>query len=139
MFPISISDSNSRFRDFTIPQFRDSAILRFRDSAIPGFRLRDFAISISQFCDSRFRVCNATGVCVSLICSRIKSRTVANNSRTVREQVFASSPRTTRLFATSVSSRINSRTVANNPSLLCLGIFTKLAYFGGSFETYHVF
>ena len=38
------------------------------------------------------------GVCGSLICSRI-------NSRTVREQVFASSPRTTLLFAQSVSSR----------------------------------
>ena len=27
---------------------------------------------------------------------------------------------------------------ANKPSLLCLGIFTKLAYFGGSFEMYQV-
>ena len=27
---------------------------------------------------------------------------------------------------------------ANKPSLLCLGFFTKLAYFGGCFETYPV-
>ena len=28
---------------------------------------------------------------------------------------------------------------ANKPSLLCFGIFTQLAYFGGYFERYHVF
>ena len=61
MIPISISDSNSRFRnfaisrfflDFAIPRFRDFAILQFRDSAISPFhdvampRFRDSAISL---------------------------------------------------------------------------------------------
>ena len=48
MFPISVSDFNSRFHDFAIPRFRDSAISRFRDFTIPRFR--DFAIP--QFRDS---------------------------------------------------------------------------------------
>jgi len=51
MFPISISDSNSRFRDSAIPRFCDIAIPRFFAFAIPRFRFRDFAILISRFCD----------------------------------------------------------------------------------------
>ena len=53
--------------------------------------------------------------------------------RTVREQVFASCPRTTR-----VGESIREQ-FTNKPSLLFLGIFTKLAYFGGNFETYPEF
>ena len=63
MFPISISDSNSRFSNFAISRFRifamrqfhNSVVSRFRefDFAIPGFLYyvlsRDWAISISRF------------------------------------------------------------------------------------------
>ena len=51
MFPISIPDSKSRFRDFGSPRFRESAIPQFRDFAILRFRFRnfDFAILISRF------------------------------------------------------------------------------------------
>ena len=90
--------------------------------------------------DRAFTLTNyLSGVCDSLICSRINSRTVANSSRTVREQVFASSPRKTLLFAQSLVRELVREQFANKPSLLCLGIFTKLAYFGGYSEKYPVF
>jgi len=50
MFPIPLSDSNSRFRNFAILRvFREFVIWRFRNFAIPPFR--DFANP--QFRDSR--------------------------------------------------------------------------------------
>ena len=42
MFPISISDFDSRFRDSAVSRFRDFMISRFRDFTITRFR--DFAI-----------------------------------------------------------------------------------------------